>query len=408
MTKEPTRILRIIARLNIGGPAIQAVMLTKELSNDAYMTLLVCGKVSPGEGDMTYLADDANVEPFIIPELGRELSFLNDIKSFLKLRNVIKRFNPDIVHTHTAKAGTLGRLAAVSLNITTPLRKKIRLVHTFHGHVFHSYFSRLKAYIFIQIEKFLGIFTDRIIVISNIQKEDICHRYEISSDKKVALIPLGFDLSNFTSAQRFQQNARKTYCSEMSENVFCVGIIGRLTPVKNHQMLFKAIRHLKSQKKLNHFKFIIVGDGELKENLIIEAEGSDILENILFTGWQKDMPPVYETLDAVVLTSQNEGTPVTLIEAMAAKIPVIATQVGGVPDLLGSAKESIPPGFKIAARGILVPPNNPVILAAALLYLKQNREQFDRILQHAEDYVLANYSMERLAGDIQSLYAELL
>ena len=194
---RPIRILRLIARLNIGGPAIQAITLSSELSMDQYQTLLVCGSLSPGEGDMAYLALDKGVHRFIIKELGRNISLLDDLKSFFILRKIIKRFKPDILHTHTAKAGTLGRLAVLSLRTPFLLSKDIRVYHTFHGHTFHSYFNRLKTFIFILVEKFLARFTDSIIVVSEQQKEDICEIFKIADEKKVQVIRLGFDLSEY-------------------------------------------------------------------------------------------------------------------------------------------------------------------------------------------------------------------
>ena len=177
---EPIRILRIIARLNIGGPAIQAISLSNHLSRDGYKTLLVSGKVAPHEGDMGYFDKEKGVQPVLLPGMGREISPLGDIKSLIDLRQIIKRFKPHIIHTHTAKAGTLGRLAGFSINMARGSEERIRLVHTFHGHTFHRYFGSLKTRLFIQIEKFLSRFTDRIIVVSPLQQRDICWRYEIA------------------------------------------------------------------------------------------------------------------------------------------------------------------------------------------------------------------------------------
>ena len=194
---KPIRILRLIARLNIGGPAIQAITLSSELAGDQYQTLLVCGSLSPGEGDMTYLAIEKGVRRFIVKELGRNISLLDDLKSLFIIRKIIKRFKPDILHTHTAKAGTLGRLAVLSLRVPIFSSKTIRVFHTFHGHTFHSYFNRLKTFIFILVERFLARFTDRIIVVSEQQKEEICGTFKIAHEKKVQVIRLGLDLSAY-------------------------------------------------------------------------------------------------------------------------------------------------------------------------------------------------------------------
>ncbi|MCP4668249.1 MAG: glycosyltransferase family 4 protein, partial [Deltaproteobacteria bacterium] len=268
---KPVRVLRMIARLNVGGPAIQAISLTSELVSKGYQTMLICGAVGSNEGDMTYLAGDRNVRPIVIPELGREISIVDDLKAFLSLRRIIKRFKPHIIHTHTAKAGTLGRLAAISVNILSRSGKRIRIVHTFHGHVFHSYFNAVKSFFFILIERLLARFTDRIVAISALQRDDICLGFRITKPEKVSVIPLGFDLSGFRHCDTFREIAREEYMSGEFAEGFLVGIIGRLTAVKNHSLLLRAMGCLKNRGQLGPFKFLIVGDGELKAKLEKEA-----------------------------------------------------------------------------------------------------------------------------------------
>ncbi len=406
--KKPVRILRIIARLNVGGPAIQAVSLTNELSPDRYQTMLVCGQVSEGEGDMAYLAEEKGVKPVVIPELGREISILDDLKCLFALRRIIKRFRPHIIHTHTAKAGTLGRLAALSMNATSGFKNRISIVHTFHGHVFHSYFSTLKTFIFIQIERLLARFTDRVITISPLQKWDICNKFRIAGKKKVKVIRLGFDLSGFRDCDRKGGGLREKFLLNGAPDKFLVGIIGRLTQVKNHALLLKAVMLLKEWGKLDLFRFFIVGDGELREGLEIMARNSGIQDEIIFTGWQKDMPAVYGALNAIALTSNNEGTPVTLIEAMAASKPVVATDVGGVRDLLGKINDKRPDGVQLAENGILVPREDTEALAHALLFLLENRKKIDQMTIDAKNFVSREYSLKRLVDDIETLYAGLI
>jgi len=357
---------------------------------------------------MVYLAEEKSIRPLSIPDLGRELSFLRDLRAFINLRKVIKAFKPHILHTHTAKAGSLGRLAALSINIGMSKRKRIRLVHTYHGHVFHSYFSSFKTYLYIQIEKLLAKFTDCIIVISNLQQQDICNRFRIASEQKVRIIPLGFDLSVFKD-NTFKRNAiRKKYFPEDAADIFVVGIIGRLSPIKNHIMLLRAIAYLKAANELNPFRFLIIGDGELKEELAHKVSEMHLKDYVVFTGWQKDMISMYAALDAVVLTSKNEGTPVALIEAMAAQKPVVATSVGGGPDLIGRITDTNASGFQVAENGILVPINNHEALAGALLYLtKPSDIIYDRTI-HAHEFVMKNYSKDRLLNDIKAMYAEML
>jgi glycosyltransferase involved in cell wall biosynthesis len=424
MTDEPIRILRVIARLNIGGPAIQAVTLSDLLSRGRFRTCLVCGQVGAHEGDMSYLASSRHVEPLVLPALGREISAFDDLRSFSELRKIIGEFNPHIIHTHTAKAGTLGRLAGISVNAQRIFGRKIRLVHTFHGHVFHSYFSPLKTRAFMTIERFLARFTDRIIVISATQEKDICDKYRIAPPRRVQVVPLGFDLSGF-----------ERLGPPPSRGIFSVGIVGRLAPVKNHRMLFQAVRILKDQGEDQAFRFFVVGDGELRETLTQEATALGVERNIVFTGWQREMPEVYRTLDAVVLTSFNEGTPVSLIEAMAAARPVIATEVGGVGDLMGPIDPSAPlkpgsgstlseplaeaqgsrrvdreagEGYKLARRGILVPSEDSRALAEALRLALRERTLRIEMAERARHYVLQTYSLERLVADMTALYEGLV
>jgi glycosyltransferase involved in cell wall biosynthesis len=329
---------------------------------------------------------------------------LDDLKSLFIIRKIIKRFKPDILHTHTAKAGTLGRLAALSLVAPILRSKKMRVFHTFHGHTFHSYFNRIKTFIFILVERLLARFSDRIIVVSEQQKKDICDTYKIAPEKKVQVIRLGFDLSAYEKISPSRRDSSPTIGSCINSEPFRVGIVGRLTAVKNHIMLFEAINYLRTWAKIDSFQFIIVGDGELKTELVAAANKLNLSETIIFSGWRKNMPAVYEQLDAVVLTSKNEGTPVAIIEAMAASRPVVATAVGGVPDLIGSVIEEKPEGFQLAQRGLILPSENANALAGALLFLLESRKELEPMIRRAKQFVFANYCQQRLVNDIKTLY----
>jgi glycosyltransferase involved in cell wall biosynthesis len=407
-TSQPIRILRIIARLNIGGPAIQAISLSDHLSREGYKTLLVSGKVAPNEGDMTYLAAQRGIQPVILPKMGREITPMGDMNSVMDLRRIIKQFQPHIIHTHTAKAGTLGRLAGISFNLIRRSNVKMRMVHTFHGHIFHSYFGSLRTHLFIQIERFLSKFTDRIIVISPLQQRDICSRYGIAPPEKVRIIPLGFDLSDFEGKGDHRIEIRERYMRQEGQGVSLVGIIGRLTDVKNHRVLLEAAKCLKAMGKSEHFRFLVVGDGELRQDLIAYARELGVQNAVIFAGWQKDMPSIYEALDIIALTSLNEGTPVSLIEAMANERPVVATDVGGVRDLMGVIDEESKDGYTRAQHGILVPSGDGEGLARALSFLHENRKVSDEMAKHGREFVLNHYSVERLVKDIKSLYKEIL
>lgn len=410
-TKEkflgPIRILRIIARLNIGGPAIQAATLSARLSDGCYQTLLICGNVGPGEGDMSYLALSEGIKPEVVPSFGRDISPLDDLQALRDLRKIIRDFKPHIIHTHTAKAGTLGRLAGMNLKSLCGSRNRIRFVHTFHGHVFKGYFGSKKTGLFVQIERFLARFTDRIVVISPLQFEDISVKYRIAHPQKVRLIPLGFDLASFRDVCRQRKEARKELVRCNAGSNLVVGLIGRLTRIKNHRMLLDAIKILKDGGHGPSFRFLVVGDGEMRGELEQYARELKISDLVVFTGWHKDMPKIYGTMDAAVLTSNNEGTPVSLIEAMAAGIPVVATAVGGVPDLVGKIEEK-KFGYHVAERGILVDPGDSTALADALLFLLKSTAASERMTRYAQEYVLSRYSMERLLEDMKHLYSEVL
>jgi glycosyltransferase involved in cell wall biosynthesis len=398
--KKTTRILRIISRLNIGGPAIQALALSRIFSDGPYRTLLVAGRVSPYEGDMAYLADSNGVEPLVLSELAKDISIAHDVLSLVQVRKTIRQFSPHIIHTHTSKAGTIGRLGGMSFNFIRGPRQRIKLVHTFHGHVFHDYFSPFKTRFFIEIERFLARYTDRIVVISPSQKEDICSTYRIASPSRVRVVPLGFDLSPYLVRPARNKTGHQAPCR--------VGIVGRLTHVKNHRLLLETARDLKNQGKDHHFRFLIIGDGELADELKRYASKLEVENSVVFLGWRKDMPSLYQSLDVVVLTSLNEGTPVAVIEAMAAGKPVIATDVGGVKDLFGPIDTGTDDGYHLARRGILVPSGKREALAEALLFVLNNRASLNRMTEGARAFALHQYAVERLVKDLDSLYRELM
>jgi glycosyltransferase involved in cell wall biosynthesis len=405
---KPIRIFRVIARLNIGGPAIHAISLCERLGRVGYQTCLVCGKVSPHEGDMSYLASEKKIEPLMIENLGRELSLLGDFSALTALRFQARRFDPHIIHTHTAKAGTLGRLTGMSLNATRRERSRTKIVHTFHGHVFHSYFGPLKSLAFVLIERFLARFTDRIVVVSPLMKKEICRTYSIADPEKVTVIPLGFDLEGFRVKWDAGEAMRKSFFPDAPMGFSVVGIVGRLTQVKNHMMFLEAAKGLMETARGPDLRFLIVGDGELKEALMNQARKLGLSQRVAFSGWQKDMGSVYRAMDVVALTSLNEGTPVTLIEAMAAAKPVVGTEVGGVPDLLGPVDKRESGGYKVAERGILVPSSKPEIMTKALLHLIENREWAIQKAEKASRFAFDRFSLERLVRDMETLYEDLM
>ncbi len=404
------KILRIIARLNVGGPARHVVWLTDALNDGEFETRLVAGTVPPGEEDMSWFAAAHGVEPIYIKEMSRELS-PKDLFSIWKVFREMHRFGPDIVHTHTAKAGTVGRLAAFAYKWLTPgsviLRpRKLRVIHTFHGHVFHSYYGKAKTSIFLFIEKLLARFaTDRIITITDQQLKEINDDFGVGRAERSSVIPLGIDLSALGPGQDTRSTIRAEF--GIKDDEFLIGFVGRLTEIKNISMFLQAAKNcLDNAGAYERFRFVIVGDGHLREALEKETQDLGIAERVIFAGNRNDIPAVYSALDLVALTSLNEGTPLSLIEAMAAGKPVISTAVGGVVDLLGPVEERSN-GLAICQRGISVASNDTEALALGIREFARNEELHSRIAAAGYDFVSKKYSKERLVNDIKELYRQL-
>lgn len=396
------KILRIIARLNIGGPAIHAVLLTEGLDKAKYESLLVSGSIGQAEGDMSYYAFEKNIKPIFIAELKRELSFLNDIIVFKKIYQLIKKEQPDIIHTHTAKAGFLGRSAGILYNLFHPLSyKRIKLLHTFHGHIFDGYFNKIQTNLFLVIEQLLAIFTFRIVTVSETIKNELIS-LGICRDDKIKVVPLGFELERLLSIP---------LCED--RNFVKVGIIGRLAPIKNHRLFLEAAAVVIKSKMQRELRFEIIGDGELKEELQAYVHKLNIASYVDFLGWQKDLVKIYSDLDIVALTSINEGTPVSLIEAMASGKVIVATDVGGVRDLLGreiniNSDIKINSGFKVLERGMVVKNKDFNSFAAALIFILQRNELRRNICILARNFARNRFTKNRLIEDIEKLYDNVL
>ncbi len=395
------KIFRIIARLNVGGPARHVVWLTKFLQNEEFQSVLATGTVPEGEEDMSYFATQNAVNPMFIPEMSRELS-PKDIVSLWKVFKQIWREKPDIIHTHTAKAGTIGRIAGLLYRLTF---HRVKIVHTFHGHVFHSYYGKRKTQVFLLIEKTLARFaTDKIIVISNQQFHEIHEQFKVGKRGQFEIIPLGIDLSAFENADAKKHILRMEIGAKNDE--ILVGLVGRLTEIKNISMFLNVAKLYKESSHQVNLKFVIIGDGNMRENLEREAETLDIKDVVMFLGNRNDADIFYAGLDIVALTSLNEGTPLSLIEAMANAKPVISTEVGGVVDLLGAVKTDND-SFKIRNRGISVESNNAKGFLDGLLYLANSEKLQDEFKNNGKKFVLENYSTERLVRDVTRLYREL-
>jgi glycosyltransferase involved in cell wall biosynthesis len=388
--KKKIKVMRIINRFNIGGPTYNATFLTRYLSDD-FETLLLGGLPEKDESDSLYILDQYNVTPHLIEEMKRKPSLVSDVKAFLKIRKMMREFRPDIVHTHASKAGVLGRLAAISLRI--PI-----IVHTFHGHVFHSYFSSLKTQLFKSIERFFAKKSTAIIAISPIQKEELVHVHKIVSSSKCVVLPLGFDLIRFkTKKEEARELTRTQY--NIGDDVIAVAIVGRLAPIKNHRMFLDATKLLAENTNVK-CTFFIVGDGS-EYNWLAE-EVSELKDrfshmNWVMTSWIKDIATFNAGMDLICLTSTNEGTPVSLIEAQASGVAILATDVGGVRDCV-----------KDGLTAILSPSNDTEKYASSLLELVENEKKREFLSQNSWNHVEESFHYTRLVNDMDKLYRKLV
>ncbi|HEV8620377.1 MAG TPA: glycosyltransferase [Nitrospiraceae bacterium] len=383
---DKIRVLRIIGRLNIGGPAIHVVNLSAGLDPSRFEQLLVVGTENSAEGSMLDHALSKGVKPLIIPEIVTAFSLTpRDLKALVKLYLVIRRQRPHIVHTHTAKAGFLGRLAAWLAGV--PL-----IVHTYHGHVLHGYFGPVKALLLCRMERGLARFTNCILTVSEEIKRELV-TYGVAPAEKIIVIPLGFDLEPFLNCQRLRGQFRREFGLNAESRL--VGIVGRLFPIKNHRLFLDAAARIATCERAA--RFVIVGDGALRSAIEQQAKELGIADQVLFTGWRRDLPRVYADLDVLVVSSDNEGTPVSAIEAMAAGCPVVGTRVGGIPDLIIENET-----------GFLVTPRDPESLATAVLDVLQNAETARRIGRNAMAMVRTRFALQRLIADMDHLYRELL
>jgi glycosyltransferase involved in cell wall biosynthesis len=381
--KRPLRIALVVARLNIGGPATHVIELAAGLPRDRFSVRLLIGREGRGEAGMHYLAREKGIWPEEVAGFSPHLGW-RDAPAFFRLRGIFSEWKPDVVHTHTAKAGALGRAAARSAGVPV-------VVHTFHGHVLRGYFSPPAEAFFRAIERILARSTDRIVTLSRMLKADLVEM-GIAPPEKIEVVPLGMDLSPFLKASARRGDLRRELGVRAGEPL--IGIIGRLVPIKNHRLFLEAARSMVDSGAPG--RFVVVGDGQLRESLESLAVGWGLAQRVSFLGWRKDMAAVYAALDLLALTSLNEGTPVAVMEAMAAGIPVVATAVGGVPDTIRDGET-----------GRLLPPGDPAAMyrawLAALARTAANRRMLDRARREAVD----RFGTERMISAMSDLYVRL-
>jgi glycosyltransferase involved in cell wall biosynthesis len=375
--------MRIISRMNVGGPARHVSILHAGLDPERYESILVYGDEAASEGTLRDLLGDVT-NTVSIPELGREIAPVADAVTLTRLVRLMRELRPDIVHTHTAKAGFVGRLAARITGVPV-------IVHTFHGHVFQGYFSPRKTAVFLRLERFCAGFSTRLVTISPRLREEIA-AFGVAESSQIEVVPLGLHLA--PHGDHLRRTGIFRQAQRIPEDALLIGAVGRLVPIKNLGLLLEAARIVRQE--VPHLHVVFVGDGELREELTTQAATMGLADAVTFAGWQSDLPAVYADLDATVISSHNEGTPACLIEAMASGCPVMATHVGGVPDM-------IEPGVT----GQLIPAGDANALAAGIVNLVKEPEQARRMADQARGEALARYDEQRLVTDMERLYGQL-
>jgi glycosyltransferase involved in cell wall biosynthesis len=402
---RPQRILRIITRLNAGGPARHVIWVEKGLQSRGYQTALLAGRVEGEEDDLSSLAADEGIPVREIPRLVREIRPAADIASVGVVAGIIRHFDPDVVHTHTAKAGLVGRVATSLVNRFRLGRRRIRAVHTFHGNVLSGYFSRPKECAFRGLERILGhAATDAVLVLSPQQRSEIVGRFRVAPAGKVWIVPLALDLSTFETLP-----ASGSLRSELGldRKSFLVGMIGRVTPVKDHPLFLQAAAIVAAREP--QARFVVVGGGEEEAHLHRLVAQLGIAERVFFLGMRKDLARIYADLDAVALTSRNEGTPLSLIEAMAAGRPIVATDVGGVRDILTTEWEGRVRERRFIRspepRGIVVSERSAERIAASLLRLAREPRLSRALGEAGRRYAHRFHTLPRLLDDLEEVYS---
>jgi glycosyltransferase involved in cell wall biosynthesis len=389
VTSRPLRIARVIARLNVGGPARHVTWLSEALREGEFETALVTGVVPPGEDDMSSYAVDRGISPVVIQEMSREIS-PRDVITIWRLFRFFRGFRPDISHTHTAKAGAAGRAAGLLYRWTT--RREVKLVHTYHGHIFHSYYGRAKTRLFLLIERLLARVTNVIIVLSDQQRREIHEVFRVGRPEQFRVVPLGID---------FAELGDDAHSPSAAAGI--IGIVGRLAPIKNHELFLRAAAQLRGVEGV---RFAIFGDGSERDRIERRIAELDLSDRVSLEG-TRPASEIYRTIDINALTSLNEGTPLTLIEGMVTGVPAISTAVGGVVDVLGEVIEHGQGGYEIRERGITAASNDAEGFAAGLRRLIEDAALRRTLVARGREFARATYSKERLIADIIRIYRTL-
>lgn len=379
--------MRVIARLNMGGPALHVSYLTEGLDPYGYETMLVVGSIGREEGSMEHLLAGKRIEPVVVGSLQREIQPIADILAVVRLRRLIRQFRPDILHTHTAKAGALARVAAL---LAGKARPPI-VVHTFHGHVLTGYFASGRTALFRSLERALARVSDVLIAVSPQVRDDLV-ALGVAPREKFAVIRLGIDLSDRLEAAEDAGEYRRRLGVRPEQ--FVVGWVGRMTEIKRAVDAVEIVARL-SQRGADAV-LCMVGDGP--DRLAVETRANELglAASSLFLGYQRDVGPYYGVFDALVLSSANEGTPVSVIEALASGTPVVAFDVGGVADVVRDGVD-----------GFLVPPGDVDAAAERLSLLAADPELRGDMGAAGPARMADRYAVSRLVEEIDALYRTL-
>jgi glycosyltransferase involved in cell wall biosynthesis len=386
---EAVKVLRVIARLNVGGPALHVAYLTAGLAERGYDTMLVAGSLARGEESMAYVARQRGVRVETLGELHREISPLRDARAIVRLARLIRRERPVILHTHTAKAGAVGRIAALLVGAARPPI----IVHTFHGHVLRGYFSAPLTFAFRTLERWLATFTTVLVAVSPEVRDDLV-RLGVAPEEKFVVIRLGIELDERVGTDGDARTETRRLLGVASDS-FLVGWIGRMTAVKRTEDVLRTFRGLLDRNV--DAQLLLVGDGPDRPRLERLAHELGIVKRCLFVGYQNDVGRFYDAIDVLLLPSANEGTPVSVIEALAAGRTAVATRIGGVPDVVRDEVD-----------GFLVEVGDVDEAADRLAELARDPERRARMGASGRERVVARYGVARLVDDVDQLYISLL
>jgi glycosyltransferase involved in cell wall biosynthesis len=379
------RIVHVIARLNVGGAALSVLELAAGQQRRGHDVVVVAGEIPPGEASMEYLLPELGVNYLRLPALRREVSPRADLAAIGAIRHELQRRRPDVLHTHTSKAGTTGRVAALTVGGSRPAC----VVHTFHGHVLSGYFDPLRERAFRLIERGLAYSNDAVIAVSEEVRDDLV-RFHVAPERKIVIVPYGFDLDARVRSDA-ETRRRKRAEAGIADDSFVIGWAGRLTAIKQPLDL------VRTAAAVDNSMLVIAGDGELRQDVEKLADQLGIADRLRILGYVEDMGSWYAAFDAFLLTSLNEGAPVVAIESQAASVPVVATDAGGTRTVVDDGET-----------GFVVPIGDVEALAERLNLLRDNPPLRERLGATAAARMRKRFSTARMVDDVEQVYSRIL